>query len=268
MSSTTNNNSAASEYNMETRPAAPNPDPNANPNPHPHPESNLPVRKGSQWSFRVLAGRLLSCLPEERSGQEFRAGLVDLVLMVALVTWWFAMSGLKEWRPIGLLCLPYVVGRWRWCTAPYGTRVFDASPAEAAEAEAAADTAPAHVAPAHAAPAEAAPTHAAPTHAAPADTPADTHPAQSSQSDRIEALLVSQAHIISELRDKLQAVELKVDKLQDKLEAVESKVDKLGDKPKAPSFRSAWRPGPRFTGNREGLSTGWSLGGLRGGRRS
>ncbi|ODN82494.1 hypothetical protein L198_07716 [Cryptococcus wingfieldii CBS 7118] len=78
--------------------------------------------------------------------REVIAGLRDLVLLVGLVAWWLGMSELKKYRPIGLILLPYVLMRWKWCATPYGTRVFgavfatDAPPPTARQAQSLAAT--------------------------------------------------------------------------------------------------------------------------------
>ncbi|TYJ51741.1 hypothetical protein B9479_007667 [Cryptococcus floricola] len=62
-------------------------------------------------------------------GREVFAGLRDMVLLVCSYFWWVELSEHKKYRAIGLIFLPYVFMRWKWCATPYGTRVFGAAPA-------------------------------------------------------------------------------------------------------------------------------------------
>ncbi|ODN81450.1 hypothetical protein L202_01879 [Cryptococcus amylolentus CBS 6039] len=164
--------------------------------------------------------------------------------MVLLVGWWVVMQGdMKRYRPICLLFLPYVLVRWRWCTAPYGSRVFGVAPADASAPADAASADSAHAdasAPDNAASADSAHADAsAPNDAAsadsahvdasaPADAAPDPAPAQvppeikalmdskdallnskDALLDSKDALLASQAEIISQLREELKAAKLR-----------------------------------------------------------
>ncbi|TYJ57047.1 hypothetical protein B9479_002148 [Cryptococcus floricola] len=104
-----------------------------NPNPNP------PLIDGAGrgiWRIDIpmLVNWALLLFPEGRFNREREviAGVRDLLLLVFLVVWWQEMS--KKYRAIGLILLPYVLMRWKWCEAPYGTRVFRAAPADAAPA--------------------------------------------------------------------------------------------------------------------------------------
>ncbi|ODN74167.1 hypothetical protein L202_07619 [Cryptococcus amylolentus CBS 6039] len=95
--------------------------------------------RGSWWSgIRMLVVWVLHPFPENRidKGREVFAGLRDLLLLVILVAWWVGLSEHKKHRPWGLIALLYVLPRWKWCTAPYGTRVLAAAPADTAPAPA------------------------------------------------------------------------------------------------------------------------------------
>ncbi|TYJ55835.1 hypothetical protein B9479_003487 [Cryptococcus floricola] len=102
--------------------------------------------EGSGWhGIRMLLGWVYSPFSKWRLSQrrEIFAGLRDLVLLVCLFFWWVKMREHRKYRPIGLIFLPYVLMRWKWCAAPYG-RVFGAAPADATPADATpADPAPA-----------------------------------------------------------------------------------------------------------------------------
>ncbi|TYJ51694.1 hypothetical protein B9479_007727 [Cryptococcus floricola] len=148
------------------------------------------------------------------TGREVFAGLRDLLLLVGLVAWWVLMSELelKKYRPIGLLLLPYVLMRWRWCTTAYGTRVFGA-----------ASTAPTDAGPAPTAPdAPGAPADAAPADTAPPPTP---HRAQSLPPPAIDIGLPAPApaQVLPEVQAQLKRMEA----LQDRMDRMEALLDRM-----------------------------------------